>query len=114
MLPVALPDGRAAHVPHAGGAAFNTALAIARLGGGAGVLSGISTDMFGRFLERALHSENIDTSHAIRSDRPSTLAFVTLDDGIPQFAFFDENSAARLLTPHDLPRIGAKVKALHF
>ncbi|WP_174826879.1 hypothetical protein [Ruegeria arenilitoris] len=41
------PDG---FVPHPGGAVFNTAIALGRLGVRAGMLTDLFTDMFGRQL----------------------------------------------------------------
>lgn len=114
FVAVELPDGRMAHLPCAGGAAFNTALTIARLGGPSGVMSGISTDMFGRMLSDRLAAEGIDAGHICLSDRPSTLAFVNLDHANPQFAFFDENSAGRRLDPQTLPSVAPDVRMLHF
>ena len=40
-------DGPDGFVPHSGGAVFNTAIALGRLGARAGMLTGLSHDMFG-------------------------------------------------------------------
>ena len=47
-------------------------------------------------------------------DKPSTLAFVKLDNGQARYSFFDENSASRMLTTKDLPKLASDVNALHF
>ena len=47
-------------------------------------------------------------------ERPSTLAFVKLENGNARYAFFDENSAGRMLTEADLPAFPKTVAALHF
>ena len=105
------PDG---FVPHPGGAVFNTAIALGRLGQPVGLLTGLSTDMFGQQLALALTASHVDTAHVIRSDRPSTLAFVQLTDGQASYAFFDEGSAGRLLQPADMPALPDTVEALFF
>ncbi|MCP3876853.1 MAG: carbohydrate kinase, partial [Sulfitobacter sp.] len=90
-------DGPDGFVPHSGGAVFNTAIALGRLGARAGMLTGLSRDMFGDQLADALKASDVDTTHIIRSDRPSTLAFVKLEDGQASYSFFDENSAGRMI-----------------
>ncbi len=114
MLPTPTTDGRAGFVPHAGGAVFNTAIALGRLGVQAGLLSGLSSDMFGQQLADALQASHVDISHVIISDRPTTLAFVRLQGGHAFYSFFDENSAGRMLATADLPEISAKVSSLYF
>ncbi|MCJ8139061.1 carbohydrate kinase family protein [Falsirhodobacter halotolerans] len=109
MLP---KDG--AFVPHAGGAVFNTAIALGRLGAQAGFLSGLSTDLFGAKLTEALAASHVDTGLAPRSDRPTTLAFVTLTDGQASYAFYDENTAGRLLSEGDLPALPETIGTLFF
>jgi fructokinase len=49
----------------------------------------------------------VDASPAHRADAPSTLAFVKLVDGHATYAFYDENTAGRMLTPDHLPAITA-------
>ncbi|MEM9343987.1 MAG: carbohydrate kinase [Pseudomonadota bacterium] len=103
-----------AFAPHAGGAVFNTAIALGRLGVPTGFFSGLSTDLFGTVLDDALKASNVDASLAARSDRPTTLAFVTLTDGQAQYAFYDENTAGRMLAPEDLPDLPVSVSACFF
>lgn len=114
MIPVPTVDGREGYVAHPGGAVFNTAIALGRLGAQVGMLTGLSTDMFGRDLADALEASHVDASHVIRSDRPTTLAFVKLTDGHASYSFFDENSAGRMIAPVDLPPLSAEVTALYF
>jgi fructokinase len=48
-------------------------------------------------------------------ERPTTLAFVTLAGGQAQYAFYDENTAGRMLVPEDLPEpLPSAVTALFF
>ncbi|WP_109468128.1 carbohydrate kinase family protein [Albibacillus kandeliae] len=114
MIPGTTGAGADAFVPHVGGAIFNTAIALGRLGTATGMLTGLSTDLFGHTLGAALAASHVDTSLVIHSDRHSTLAFVHLVDGHATYTFFDENSAGRMLTPEDLPAISADVTALYF
>ncbi len=114
MLPRTASTGEPSFAPVAGGAVFNTAIAIGRLGAPSGYLGGISTDLFGTVLAEALTASRVDFSLAPRSDRPTTLAFVTLTDGHAQYAFYDENTAGRMLSEDDLPALGAETEALFF
>ena len=84
-----------------GGSVFNTAIALGRLGAPAAFFTGLSTDLFGQMLERSLEASQVDAGMAARSDRPTTLAFVTLEDGQARYAFYDENTAGRLLAEAD-------------
>ena len=114
MLPRQSSDGDDVFLPVPGGAIFNTAIGLGRLGEPAGFVSGLSTDMFGDQLVEALQHSRVDTSLAIRSDRPTTLAFVRLTDGHATYSFFDENSAGRMVRVEDLPDLPDGVEALHF
>ncbi len=107
-------SGANGFVPHSGGAIFNTAIALGRLGAQPGLLSGLSTDMFGEQLIAALQISHVATSHVIRSDRPTTLAFVQLQDGHATYSFVDENTAGRMLRPEDMPDQLPGVSALYF
>jgi len=95
-----------------GGAVFNTAIALGRLGAAAGMVTGLSTDVFGRQLTEALTASRVQTARVIRADRPTTLAFVTLNNGQASYAFFDENSAGQMLQPADMPPLPADGGAL--
>lgn len=114
MIPTATADGANAFVPHSGGAIFNTAIALGRLGQQAGLLTGLSRDLFGQQLAATLHESKVDTRFSIRSDRPTTLAFVTLKDGHATYAFYDENTAGRMISPDDLPDLPGDVTTLYF
>ncbi|WP_294227331.1 carbohydrate kinase [uncultured Shimia sp.] len=114
MLPAATTTGGEGFVPHSGGAVFNTAIALGRLGARTGVLTGLSTDIFGQQLASALQASHVDTSLAITSDRSTTLAFVQLADGHASYSFFDESSAGRMLVKEDMPPLPADVSALFF
>lgn len=114
MLPRESVAGEPSFAPYPGGAVFNTAIALGRLGVPSGFFSGVSTDLFGRMLETALAASHVDPSHALRSARPTTLAFVTLEAGQAQYAFYDEATAGRMVTPGDVPDVPEEVTALFF
>ncbi|MEC7762247.1 MAG: carbohydrate kinase [Pseudomonadota bacterium] len=113
MLPRESAGGEPAFAPYPGGAVFNTAIALGRLGVETAFFSGLSRDLFGEMLEDALAASHVDASLAVRSDRPTTLAFVKLVDGQARYAFYDENTAGRMLVGDDLPDV-PEAEALFF
>ena len=114
MIPEATTSGEAGYVPFSGGSVFNTAIALGRLGVDVGMLAGISNDLFGEQLAAALSDSHVHTSCLIRSDRPTTLAFVRLRDGHATYTFYDENSAGRMIAPDELPDLPDDVQCLYF
>ncbi|MEP0233135.1 carbohydrate kinase [Roseibium sp.] len=114
MIPEKSASGQTAFVPHPGGAVFNTAIALGRLEIKTGMLTGLSTDLFGVQLEQALAASSVDATPSIRSDLPTTLAFVQLDEGQATYTFYDENSAGRMLDSPDIPELTPAVEALFF
>lgn len=114
MLPRETADGAPCFAHHAGGAVFNTAIALGRLDVPVRFFSGLSRDLFGRILLDALADSGVDAAPAHLSDRPTTLAFVTLTDGQASYAFYDENTAGRMLSPDDLPPLDDAIRALFF
>ena len=105
MLPRTSTEGERAFAPYAGGAVFNTAIALGRLGTPVGFFSGLSTDMLGEVLTETLAASHVDTTLAARSARPTTVAFVKLVNGQATYAFYDENTAGRLLSEADIPTL---------
>ena len=114
MIPVTCGDGRAAFRPCPGGAVFNTAVALGRLGARAGILTGLSTDFFGDQLRTALDESGVDRSLSPGSAHPTTLAFVQLSEGQARYAFHDENAAPRMIRAADLPALPGRVTTLFF
>lgn len=112
MLPRTSTEGEAAFAPYAGGAVFNTAIALGRLGGPSGFLSGVSTDMLGEILADTLTASKVDTRYLARSGRPTTVAFVKLVNGQATYAFYDEGTAGRMLAVDELPVLGDDVQTL--
>lgn len=114
MIPSLDQSGDVCLKPHPGGAVFNTAIALGRLGAETHFLSGVSSDLFGKILLTELHKSNVTTDLVVHSDRPTTLAFVELTDGHATYVFYDENTAGRMLDPQDLPEIPEAADAMYF
>lgn len=111
MLPRQSTAGEACFAPYAGGAVMNTAIALARLGASAGFLTGLSSDLMGDVLKTTLQASNVNLDFCVRSDRPTTLAFVKLTDGHASYFFYDENTAGRMMTLADMPSLPDTVTA---
>jgi fructokinase len=112
MLPRTSTTGEACFAPYAGGAVFNTAIALGRLGAPSAFFSGVSNDMLGEILADSLTASKVDTRHLARSDRPTTVAFVKLVNGQATYAFYDEATAGRMLSAADLPTLPAGITTL--
>ncbi len=111
MLPRTSPAGEACFAPYAGGAVMNTAIALARLGSPSAFLTGLSSDLMGDVLRDTLTASNVNLDHAVRSNRPTTLAFVKLTNGHASYFFYDENTAGRMMTMADMPALPNTIKA---
>ncbi len=114
MLPRQATTGENAFAPHAGGAVFNTAIALGRLGAPVGMFTGLASDFFGDLLAETLESSKVSTQYVHRADAPCTVAFVKLVDGHATYAFYDENTAGRMLPTDALPDLADDVNALFF
>ena len=114
MLPRTTTQGEPAFAPYVGGAVFNTAIALGRLGAPAGFFSGLSSDLFGGQFREALGASKVSSTYAHTSPKPTTLAFVRLTNGQATYTFYDENTAGRMLTTGDLPELGAEIEAMLF
>lgn len=110
MLPI--PGARPSFAAHTGGSAYNSAVALARLGAPVGLVAGISTDPLGRMMLAGLKAAQVRTDWLLRSDRPSPLALITLKDGTPHYSFHDAGSAGRMVAPEDIPPLPAAQAAL--
>lgn len=97
-LDVNVPVGEAtAFARNPGGGPANVAVAIARLGGHAGMIGCVGGDPFGEFLLRTLADYGVDTRHARAIPGYSTtLAFVARYKGEPDY-FFVRNPGADVM-----------------
>lgn len=114
MLPRTTTLGEDAYAPYAGGAIFNTAIALGRLGVPTGFFTGLSDDMMGDILRKTLAESGVDYSYCATLSRPTTVAFVKLVNGHATYAFYDEGTAGRMITEAELPGLGDDCEALHF
>lgn len=99
---------------HEGGALTNSAVACARLGQPTGFVTQLSTDLFGERLLDYLQGNGIDTRFVLRSDAPSTLAFVERTPSSNRYAFYMQGTAGTLWSPAELPLLPASCRWLHF
>jgi len=113
MIPARTGDGRDCYVPAIGGSCCNIAVALGRLGAEVGFMGGIATDFFGDFLTRGLAASNVSLRYVARLDRETTLGFVKLGDGEPQYAFYDEGTAGRMWRRSDSLVLGPEVRLIH-
>ena len=96
-----------------GGSPYNCARALGRLGACVGYMTPISTDRMGGLLADALTRDNVSML-AGRSNRPTSMALVSLDAGQPSYQFYREGVADRDFTLHDLQSaLPESTQALH-
>jgi fructokinase len=87
------PDGRFDARP--GGGPYNAARSLARLGVPATFIGRTGDDAFGRLLRDRLAAEGVTAGLTEPSERPTTLAVVTLDEtSSAGYAFYLESAAA--------------------
>lgn len=115
MVPAALEGGGTGFRPVPGGAALNTAVALARQAVPAGFVGALSTDPAGERLAAHLRAEGVSLTHTTRSDRPCPLALAQpVEDGT-RFDLYDIGTAGALYAISDLPDpLPAGVRALVF
>lgn len=97
-----------------GGAPFNVAVGLARLGERPAYLGALSTDAFGRRLRARLAAEGaaLDLARAVAA--PTALSLVAVDDaGEPSYAFYGAGCADRAYPPEALPSDLGAPAALH-
>lgn len=100
-----------AFIPHPGGSPYNVAIALGRLGGPVKFCTQLSTDMFGKQLYNYLQNNQVAVENIIRSNSPSTLAFVsTPENAEPEYAFYSTNAADVMLDDScSFPHLSARL-----
>lgn len=87
-----------------GGAPFNVARTIARLGGDCQYLGKLSDDAFGEQLRTALTQAGVKVAVADATPAPTTLAIARLDEfGTAEYRFYLEGTSAAQLSAADVP-----------
>jgi fructokinase len=110
---VARDDGSILARP--GGGPFNTARTIARLEQPVAYLGRLSSDRFGRELERRLAEDGVGLGALSRTEEPTTLALAEVDErGGASYRFYLEGTAAAGLEPEEaLAALPEGVEVLH-
>ncbi|MEX2443716.1 MAG: carbohydrate kinase [Alkalispirochaeta sp.] len=115
FIPTTASDGSEAFRPSPGGCPYNSSIAAARLGVPAAFLGKLSRDFFGDQLFARLANNNVNTDMVLRSEDPSTLAFVKKNEaGEARYAFFADGAADRNFRPEDVPSLDDSVQAIVF
>ncbi|MBB4932566.1 fructokinase [Lipingzhangella halophila] len=98
-----------------GGAAANTAVALARLGTPVSLLARFGDDRFGRDLREYTGSRGVDLRHSVAAPEPTTLSVATLDEvGRAEYGFYVNGTADWQWVPDELPDpVGGGVTAIH-
>ncbi|QBK04683.1 carbohydrate kinase [Hylemonella gracilis] len=99
---------------HEGGGPSNCAVAAARLGQATGYISQLSRDMFGERLFAYLQTNGVDLRFVLRSDAPTTLAFVERTATSNHYAFYMQGTADTLWAPAQLPELPQSCRFLQF
>lgn len=115
FLPVE-EDGRTVGFrTHAGGSLMNVAVTVARLGQQVALASKVSTDAFGRFLRSHVTEQGVDPRFLLESTAQSTLAFVSMVGGEPEYNFYTTDTADTLVTVDELPQeLFNETSVLHY
>jgi fructokinase len=114
LLPTLDASGQPTFRAAVGGSPLNVAVALARLGIRTAFLGAVSTDAFGDRIMAALAEPGADRSLVSRVDRPTPLAIVALHGAEPRYAFYDNGTAARGMTPRELKSLPPQASILHF
>lgn len=77
--------------PAVGGAPFNVAVGVARLGGEAQFVGSLSTDTFGQRLHDYLVEAGVGVANVCRVATPTTLALTTFTGAEPDFSFYGDS-----------------------
>jgi fructokinase len=110
-------DGEPGFVARPGGSPCNVAVTLGRLEVPVAYLGPLSTDAFGRMLREHLAASGVDLGLLREGPEPSALALVDVAGAgaEPEFRFYGDGTADRMLRRRDLPAsLPAGVRALHF
>ena len=104
--------GEPEYTPHVGGSNFNSSIALGRLGANSYYFGAVSHDTYGELIEDRLRGSNVKEDFIIKTNRPTTLAYADVVDGIAEYTFVDEHSAGRMLDQTSLkPFVKRVIKA---
>ena len=104
-----------AFFPLPGGCAYNTSIAIGRLKVPVTFMGRLSKSFFGESQLKRLIENNVKDDLLIRCDQNTILAFIKVEEGKePEYAFYDEGTADKLLTKEDLPLLPSDIDCIMF
>jgi 2-dehydro-3-deoxygluconokinase len=108
-------DGRVLYLEGHGGDTSNAAIAAARTGASAGMVTAIGQDRPGDGFMALWAREGVDTATVLRrADAPTGLYIVTHDEGGHDFTFYRSGSAASRYRPEDVPEAAIRAaRVLH-
>jgi fructokinase len=102
--------GEPEYTPHVGGSNFNSSIALGRLGADSYYFGAVSNDSYGELIENTLRHSEVKEDFVIKTNRPTTLAYADVVNGIAEYTFVDEHSAGRLLDQKSLNPFINRVK----
>ena len=89
-----IPGVGGVRIPHVGGGPANTAKALARLGHEVQFIDGISSDQYGVMSRKELLDDEVKLDLALKSDKPTCLAIVSLaENGGASYEFEIDGTA---------------------
>jgi fructokinase len=89
-----IPGADGVRIPHVGGGPANTAKALARLGHDVQFIDGISSDQYGVMSRKELLDDEVKLDLALKSDKPTCLAIVSLaENGGASYEFEIDGTA---------------------
>jgi fructokinase len=89
-----IPGADGVRVPHVGGGPANTAKALARLGHDVQFIDGISSDQYGVMSRKELLDDEVKLDLALKSDKPTCLAIVSIAENGGASYEFEINGTA--------------------
>ena len=110
MVSYATENGEVQYSPHVGGSILNSAIALGRLGADAYYCGAVSNDTFGGLIEDCIRESRVQEDFIIKANRPTTLGYPDLTDGVAKYRFVDEHSAGRLIDEDSLKPFVNKIK----
>ncbi|MDG2462522.1 MAG: PfkB family carbohydrate kinase, partial [Planktomarina sp.] len=99
LIEISRDDAAVSFAGARGGSGYNTARATARQGQDVGFITPIAQDNLGHFLADKMVADGVALLSP-RSEKPSSLAVVTLVNGQPSYQFYRGDTAERQV---DLP-----------
>ncbi len=104
-----IPEGTKTYLKCPGGAPANVAVAVSRLGGDSAFFGRVGQDPLGRFMQKTLSAEGVDTQFMLLDEKQRTsTVIVDLDDsGERSFTFMVKPSADQFTQIDDIPEFSA-------